>query len=138
MRLSLISIFTIMIQFSVSAQDSDTIKYISVEPYDFHLQYLITEPALILDVRMPFEYRHNRIKDAINVPSVKDLTMAADTISRDCALFLYCTDDFRSKRASEICCELGFKKVYNLEGGIIAWRKDGFPVDKKRIRKRDQ
>ncbi len=120
------------------AQDADTVKYQSVEPYDFHLNYLISEPALILDVRMPFEYRHNRIKDAINVPSSKDLRMAADTISRECALFLYCTDGFRSRRAAEVCCELGFKKVYNLEGGIIAWRKDKFPVDKSRVRKKDR
>ncbi len=136
MKRVFVAIYYLIIQFSLAAQETDTVKYQSVEPYDFHLKYLISEPALILDVRMPFEYRHNRIKDAINAPSSKDLNMAADTISRDCALFLYCTDDYRSKRAAELCCELGFKKVYNLEGGIMAWRKDGFPVDKSRVRRK--
>ena len=136
MKKILIAIVFSLYCFLVVAQDSDTAKYVSLEPYDFHLQYLKEDPVLLIDVRQFFEFKGRRIKDAINIPSAKDLNMAADTITRNCALFLYCTDDFRSRRASELCYDMGFRKVYNLEGGIIAWKREGFPVDKSRIRKR--
>jgi rhodanese-related sulfurtransferase len=136
MRIFFVTIFFFIHCFSLIAQVSDSIKYQSLEPYDFHLQYLRDNPALLIDVRQFFEFKGRRIKDAINIPSVKDLNMAADTISRNSALFLYCTDGFRSRRAAELCYDMGFGKVYNLEGGIIAWKRDGFPVDKSRIRKK--
>jgi len=136
MRKFLLVIFCFLNYFPLTAQLSDTLKYYSLEPYDFHLQYLKEDPVMLIDVRQFFEFKGRRIKDAINIPSAKDLNMAADTITRNCALFLYCTDDFRSRRASELCYDMGFRKVYNLEGGIIAWKRDGFPVDKSRVRKR--
>ncbi len=136
MRRYLLTIFCIIYYYCLFAQDSDTAKYVSLEPYDFHLQYLREDSALLIDVRQFFEFKGRRIKDAINIPSAKDLNMAADTISRNCALFLYCTDDFRSRRAAELCYDMGFLKVYNLEGGIIAWKRDGFPVDKSKVRKK--
>ena len=136
MKKFFVTIFFFSYCFSLISQVADSVKYQSLEPYDFHLQYLREDPALLIDVRQFFEFKGRRIRDAINIPSVKDLNMAADTITRNCALFLYCTDDFRSRRASELCYDMGFRKVYNLEGGIIAWKREGFPVDKSRIRKR--
>jgi rhodanese-related sulfurtransferase len=114
-------------------QDAVTVKYKSLEPYDFHLQYLRTDSSLLIDVREFFEFRRSRIKDAINIPSSGNLESAADTLSRDYALFLYCSTDYRSKRAAILLSEKGFKKLYNLKGGIVAWKKDGMPVEKGRL-----
>jgi rhodanese-related sulfurtransferase len=118
------------------SQKADTVKYKSLEPYDFHLEYLKTDPALLVDVREPFEFRGRRIKDAINIPSSGNLDFAADTIDRNCALFFYCTTDYRSKRVAEFFAEKGFAKTYSLEGGIVAWKKDGFPVIRRKIKGR--
>jgi len=116
------------------AQKPDTLNYINLEPYDFHLSYLRDDSALLIDVREYFEFKRSRIKDAINIPSSAKLEAAADTLSRNMALFLYCTTDFRSIRAAEKLSEKGFRKVYNLTGGIKAWKKDGFLVERKRLR----
>lgn len=115
---------------------ADTIKYQLLEPYDFHLQYLKSDPAMMVDVREVFEFKGRRIKDAINIPSSGNLDFATDTIDKNCAMFFYCTTDFRSNRVAETFAEKGFKKVYSLKGGIVAWKKDGFPVIKKRERKK--
>lgn len=119
-----------------AAQTIDTAKYQSLDPYYFHLQYLKEEPALLIDVRQLFEFKGRRIKDAINISSSKELDDLVDTLSRNTSLFLYCTDGFRSKRAAELLYEKGFRKLYNLEGGIMAWKKDGFPVEKGKIKKK--
>ena len=120
----------------LNAQVPDSVKYISLDPHYFHLQYLKEDSALLLDVRQPFEFRVNRIKDAINMPSSKHLKALIDTLPGNYALFLYCTDDYRSHRACEICIDLGVIKVYNLEGGLIAWKKEKFPVEKRRRKKK--
>ncbi len=120
----------------INAQNADSSKYLSLEPYDFHLQYLKGDSVMLVDVRQFFEFKGRRIKDAINIPSAKDLNSAADTISKNTAFFLYCTDGYRSKRAAELLYDRGFRKLYNLEGGIVAWKRDGFPVEKGRVKKR--
>ena len=116
--------------FPIQAQD--TIKYRSLEPYDFHLQYLRIDSSLLIDVREFFEFKRLRIRDAINIPSSGNIEHAADTLNKNYALFLYCSTDYRSRRAAILLSEKGFKRLYNLEGGIVAWKKDGMPVLKGR------
>jgi thioredoxin 1 len=133
MKKTFLGIIFLLIFFAAAySQKADTVKYQSLEPYDFHLQYLKTDSAMLVDVREPFEFRGRRIKDAINMPSSGDLDFAADTIDKNYAMFFYCTTDYRSKRAAEIFAEKGFTKVYSLDGGIVAWKKDGFPVIRRK------
>lgn len=136
MRYSVVIIFCYLCCFPVSSQPPDSSKFQSLEPYDFHLQYLRHDSALLIDVRESFEFRGRRIHDALNFPSSANLDLLADTINKNYALFLYCTTDYRSIRVAEKLYDKGFRKLYSLEGGIVAWRKDGFPVDKNRVKRK--
>lgn len=118
------------------AGDHDSLKYKSLDPHYFHLQYLKEDTAWLIDVSMFYEFRKKRLRDAINIPSVKELYSFTDTIGKNTALFLYCTDGFRSEQAAGLLNARGFSNLYNLEGGIIVWKKEGFPVEKGRIRKK--
>jgi rhodanese-related sulfurtransferase len=123
----------------VTGQVPDSAKYKSLEPYDFHLQYLMTDSAILLDVREPFEFKGKRIKYAINIPSSGNLEKAADTLNKEFSYFLYCSSGFRSRNTAEKLYEKGFRKLFNLEGGIVAWKKDKMPVVKgKAKRKRSE
>jgi rhodanese-related sulfurtransferase len=122
--------------FTASGQLKDSVKYKNMEPYDFHMTWLRDDKAVLIDVREIFEYRANRIRNAVNIPSAGKLQKAADTIDKNTTLLLYCTTDYRSKRAAQDLADMGFKNVINLEGGIVAWKKDGFPVEKKRVKKK--
>lgn len=129
MRIVLISYTIILLQFSILyAQDA---KYQSLEPYDFHLQYLRADSSLLIDVREFFEFRGRRIRDAVNIPSSGNLEFASDTIDKNFALFFYCTTDYRAIRVAEYFYDRGFRKLYSLEGGIVAWKRDKFPVEKR-------
>jgi len=134
----LISFFIILIYGSglIEAQPADSSKYLSLEPYDFHLQYLRNDSAMLIDVREFFEFRGRRIKEALNIPSSGKLEIPADTIDKNFALFLYCSTDYRSRRVADLFYDKGFRKLYNLEGGIVAWKRDGFPVEKSKVRRR--
>ena len=116
------------------SQIPDSLKYKSLEPYDFHLKYLREDSALMIDVREPEEVK-NIIKGAVNIPSKSNLDFAADTISKGKSLFIYCNHGNRSRRVAILFYNKGFRKLYNLEGGITAWKKEGFPLARKKSRK---
>ena len=114
----------------LAGQNPDSVKYQSLSPSDFHLQYLLTDSSILIDVREPFEFKGSRIKNAINIPASGKIDKAADSINKQLSLFLYCTSGFRSSRAAGKFYEKGFRKLYNLKGGITAWRKERMPVIK--------
>jgi rhodanese-related sulfurtransferase len=120
----------------LTAQVPDSVKYKSLDPYYFHLDYLKTDTALLVDVREFFEFRRLRIKDAVNIPSSGNLEKSYDTIDKDCTLFLYCTTDYRSERVARRLYDIGFRKLYSLEGGIVAWKRDGFTVVRKKVKRK--
>jgi len=129
-------IFYFLFHISVFAQETDSVKYQSLEPYDFHLQYLMEDSALLIDVREFFEYRKSRIHGALLLPSSVGYDITADTLLNGLPLFCYCHSGGRSKKALLFFYDKGFRKLYNLDGGITAWKKDGFPVERSRIRKK--
>jgi rhodanese-related sulfurtransferase len=120
-----------------SGQVSDSLKVRSLPPAEFIAAYQKTDRAMMIDVREFFEYKKSRLKDAVNIPSSGHLEASADTIEKTRDLFFYCTSGFRSKRVAKFFSEKGFPGVYSLDGGIMAWRKAGMEVEKKRIRKQD-
>ena len=132
--LLLISLFFLAGIEPLLSQNADSIKYTNLEPYDFHLNYLRDDKAMRIDVREYFEYKKSRIKDAINIPSSGNMDFASDTINKERSLFMYCTTGYRSKRVAEKFSVKGFTNVYSLDGGIKAWKEDGFPVEKKRLK----
>ena len=119
----------------LEGQVTDSVKFRSLPPEEFLEAYQKAEKGIIIDVREFFEYKTSRLKNAINIPSSGDLDCAADTIARNDDLFFYCTSGFRSKRVAKFFSGKGFAKIYSLDGGIMAWRKAGLPVEKKRIKK---
>jgi rhodanese-related sulfurtransferase len=116
-------------------QVSDTLKFVSLQPGDFQKAYQNSNNALLIDVREFFEYRKSRIDKAVNIPSSGNLELSTDTINKESALFLYCTSGFRSKRVARAFYDKGFLKLYSLEGGITAWKKNGLSVSRKKIKK---
>ena len=137
MKTSLIILFTLILSFSsASSQVPDSLKYISFKPDLFKNAMDTAGNVIVIDVREYFEFRKTRISGAVNIPASGSLKVPADTIAKDMSMFLYCTSGFRSKRVAKGFYDAGFRRLYSLDGGIKAWRKEGMAVDKKRIRKK--
>ena len=136
MKTRLISFTGLLIIFNIAAgQIPDSLKYISLKPVEFQKALNSDNKALIIDVREFFEFKKSRIDHAVNIPSSGNLDVPADTLDKESSLFLYCTSGFRSKRVAKHFYDKGFLKLYSLDGGITAWKKEGLPVNKKKIRK---
>lgn len=83
----------------------------------------------ILDCRTPAEYNSGHLKNAL----LADWTKKDEFISRTNALdkskpvYAYCLSGGRSGQAAKYLTEKGYT-VYNLEGGIAAWKREGKPL----------
>ncbi len=86
------------------------------------------EPGLqLVDVRTPEEFQGGHLKGAKNIP-VDQLQSRAGELSKDKPLALYCRSGSRSASALRIVTGLGFKSAQHLEGGIMAWQREGLPL----------
>ena len=74
----------------------------------------------LLDVRQPNEYSTAHIPGATLIP-LPQLTDSLDELDREKPIVVYCAIGGRSRVAAQLLAGKGFKKVYNLKGGINAW-----------------
>lgn len=134
MKKLLIQILFFLSPVLLYSQVTDSVRVILMKPQEFSEEMKIISYPRLIDVREYFEYKKSRIKGAVNIPSSGNFDFAADTIEKTSHLFLYCTSGFRSKRVAQRFAAIGFLHVYSLDGGITAWKKEGFPVERKKIR----
>lgn len=84
---------------------------------------------VILDVRTPEEFRSGHIKGALNLDFYsKDFRDKLNKLDKKKTYLTHCRSGRRSARTLEIMRELGFKRAYNMLGGIMGWQKEGYPV----------
>ncbi|HSD68561.1 MAG TPA: rhodanese-like domain-containing protein [Woeseiaceae bacterium] len=90
------------------------------------------DDAVILDVRTAAEFEISHISGATNIDvqaeSFRELVAALDP---DKTYIVHCTKnpvDGRSSRALQVLDGLGFKNLYSLEGGYIAWKDAELPL----------
>ena len=53
------------------------------------------------------------------------------TLDKDKTYYVYCQAGVRSGQAVKLMKEMGFKNVFNVEGGIGKWKEEGLPVVEK-------
>ena len=88
-----------------------------------------SEKYVLVDVRTAEEFIDGHIEGALNIDYFS--ATFSDDISKvgfEIPILLYCRSGNRSSKAMKIMNELGFKEVYNLEGGIKGWISENNPV----------
>ena len=83
----------------------------------------------LVDVRTPGEYASGHIKNAQNInihDDAFDKTVA--TLDKTKPVMVYCKAGSRSAAAAEKLQAMGFKEIYNLDGGIMKWESAGKPT----------
>jgi len=81
----------------------------------------------VLDVRKATEYSDGHIHGAQNIAHTR-LAAALEGVPRDRTLAVHCQGGTRSSYACALLQRAGFQ-VINLYGGILDWKKSGFPVE---------
>jgi rhodanese-related sulfurtransferase len=78
----------------------------------------------LLDVRTPSEFNAGHIKTADNIDFTGSyFREKVAKLDREKPVLIYCHSGNRSGKASLILKELGFKEVYDLQGGYSNWNE---------------
>lgn len=89
-----------------------------------------TAEAQIADVRTPGEYSDGHIKNAFNIDWNGDaFESEIQKMDKSKPVFVYCLSGGRSSSAVSKMVDLGFKEIYELDGGMRAWYNAQKPVD---------
>lgn len=89
-----------------------------------------SEPPLLVDVRMPFEFASGHVAGAINIPLPRIGAAAAELTGKG-DVWLVCRTGSRSAAAAKALAGAGLRLV-NVEGGTMAWSARGLPVVRER------
>jgi rhodanese-related sulfurtransferase len=92
---------------------------------------LENEKIILIEVLEEEKYKKEHIKGAINIPLKKIGTEAKQKFDKDDTIIVYCSDYdcTSSPTAAKKLNDLGFKNVYDYEGGKKEWKEAGFPME---------
>lgn len=81
------------------------------------------QEAIVIDVRTPMETAEGVIEGCDMMIDFKSSNFGTEIakLDKSKAYVIYCRSGGRSAAASQYMIDNGFKKVYNLEGGIMGW-----------------
>lgn len=122
--------FVLLLVFVLSGcgqQEAQINKNISSAEASVLLQENKDNPDFVLvDVRTPAEFSEDHIDGAVNYDYRKaSFRDDIDKLDKEKTYLIYCRSGKRAGSALEVMKELQFKEVYNIVGGIIAYRERG-------------
>jgi rhodanese-related sulfurtransferase len=97
--------------------------YKNIKKEEF-LELMKNENAIVIDNRTEEEYDTGHIEGAILIDYHSfDFEEKIDELDKEKIYLVYCRSGRRSESAMNLMKEYGFREVYNLQGGIIAFNK---------------
>ena len=96
-----------------------------IEPNKWN-SFLRKNNIKIIDARKPFEFNMGTFKGAENpnIDNFRDFPNYLKKISKKKPIAMFCTGGIRCEKATNFLVKKGFKKVYQLKGGIINYLKN--------------
>ncbi len=84
---------------------------------------------LLVDVREHFERRIADLPEhaQMRIPT-GELMARMNEMARDDEIVIYCRSGHRSAWATRLLRDRGYAKVFNLKGGVLAWREEVDPT----------
>lgn len=107
--------------FSPQKKQAEEFVVLDVTEYK---EAVINKDVQLVDVRTPREYRSGHLGNARNIDyyKSKQFVEAFEALNKEKPVYIYCRSGARSAKAAQKLIALGFKKIYDLKGGILNWR----------------
>ena len=100
------------------------ISYSPAETFDLINQ---RSDLCIIDVRSSGELREGKIENSTLIP-ITDIIAGNYIIPKDRPLLLYCATGGRSYAAMQLLAQNSYREIYNMHGGISAWKQANLPL----------
>lgn len=86
---------------------------------------------IIIDIRTSDEFTEGHLKGARQIDFLEEgFVEKVSKLDRNRPYLIHCRSGGRSSRSLALWKKMKFKKVYHLDGGILAWEKAGLPLIK--------
>ena len=115
----------ILYSFSSSAIGQNIYKSLSATEFS---EYAKEVKYTIIDIRTGREFREGHISGAINIDFFENSFDQVVSAYRDRPLLVYARSSAQSKQAMDKLRYLNFKEVYELEDGLVAWKRANLPL----------
>ena len=131
MKKILLSLLT-AISFGTTGCSAQSDSIDTLAPQAFIKQAKADTTAIILDVRTPGEYKEEHLAGARQLDFLNTSVFDAGIklLDKSHTYYVYCRSGKRSHHACMKMQKLGFK-VFDMEGGILNWKKLGMPTTKE-------
>lgn len=111
---------------AVEPSNASAARYVSAESVKGWLDE--GRDVTLLDVRQADEFAAGHIPGAVNVGYDEIASMTGQR-QKETPIVLYCIHSaHRAPAAAKTLRELGFEDLYVLDGGIVAWQAEGYPI----------
>jgi adenylyltransferase/sulfurtransferase len=108
------------------AADAD-MPYTPITPRELLERRAAGWKPFVLDVRRPHEAEIASLSFSDRLEPHDQVQRIAHELPRDRDIVVWCKSGARSARAAETLARLGVKRLFHLEGGIVAWARDVDP-----------
>lgn len=113
---------------SCSQEQSQTSKT-KLAPTEFAAKMKTIPTAPLIDVRTPDEFSEGHLQNAKNIDWNSDnFDNQIVALDKSRPVFVYCLSGNRSRAAADRMRAVGFKEVYEMQGGITKWKNAGLPI----------
>ena len=102
-----------------------------ISPKDFADKVKDNTEIQLVDVRTPKEFGAGHVDQAQNI-NYYDLSFRSQVAKLDKSkpIYVYCQSGKRSAKATSILKSMGFKEIYDMQGGFGNWKTQGLKVAK--------
>lgn len=122
-RLVLLSILLGLFTSCVSDKNNSTL--VSSEEMK---ELMVLDSVQLIDVRTLEEFREGHLQDAQNLIYDEDFARKITQLDKSKPVAVYCRTGRRSEECSKILKDAGFKKIYQLRGGLSQWEYEDLIV----------
>ena len=134
--LVIITASVLLIFWGINKKSSGAVSFINISPTEVKAMLDEGEPIILIDVRSPAEF----VGELGHIPGsmLRPLPEIDQWVTElngkyEEKIVLVCRSGNRSGVSAKYLTKNGFKKVYNMSGGMKAWNKMGFPVEKETV-----
>ena len=105
---------------TIFSQTDERGEYATISPSELKERMERGDEIQVIDVREPLEYEIARVEGAQLLP-LSRFPEWADTLDPEAEIVFMCHHGIRSAQACAFLSRQGFKRLYNLAGGIDGW-----------------
>lgn len=122
-----LTLFIIILVYSGCVSSADDV--LTLKPKTFKTKVINHVSVQLVDIRTPEEFYSGHIENAININYFSE--QFKDSISllqTKIPVYIYCRSGKRSSKSVKVFKAVGFDSIYQLNGGLLNWKKSGFKI----------